>query len=194
MLPFPNPQAAGGRYQYTTWNPADLSNITLSNGNLTGLQTAAGSSGVRGTTTRSTGKRGLTFTLQNGSNIDWGIANAAATLTGTAANDTLWYSGFKIITVGNTAISGALAAVTSSSVIDMLFDFSAKLIWVRVDGGSWNNNPANDPAAGTGGVSFSTLNAGPYYPWFATNGAGLGVTLNPYAGGYPAGFTPWDGQ
>jgi hypothetical protein len=67
----------------------------------------------------------------------------------------------------------------------------AKLIWVKPPGGSWNGDPANDPGAGTGGVTFTiNVTTSRIIGQFARNGDG--ATVDPTATGLtlPAGFTP----
>jgi hypothetical protein len=46
--------------------------------------------------------------------------------------------------------------------VDVAYDYNAGLMWIRVGGGDWNNDPTglisgtpSDPATGDGGLSFS---------------------------------------
>lgn len=197
MFPFPVVQGTG-RQQTTTWNPADKNaNVTLSNGNLTATGTTA-QAGARGTTSKlraSGGKWGLTFTVSAGG-FFVGSADSAAPLGSPIVGSGGAHSLVRVsdaIYQGVTPIAGGLGTPSGGSIIDMLYDFTALKLWTRLDGGLWNNSGTADPATGAGGITFTSTGLGAsLFPYGSDNVGGLTATLNGYAGGYPAGFRPWD--
>jgi hypothetical protein len=66
---------------------------------------------------------------------------------------------------------------------------------IRVDAGNWNNSGTANPAIGAGGISISSLNAGPYFAAISQHDttevstANFGATA--YAETVPAGFGNW---
>ncbi|HEY2417508.1 MAG TPA: hypothetical protein VGH84_06275 [Steroidobacteraceae bacterium] len=76
-------------------------------------------------------------------------------------------------------------------------DLTNALYWGRSVGGNWNNNVANNPATGVGGISFSYL-TGPFFVFAgaAAGTAGEQSTLNfggsAFTYAIPAGFQAWD--
>lgn len=194
MFPFPNPMTAGGRSQFTTWNPADAAaGISLSNGNLTA--TASGAPlAVRGVTSKSSGKWGLTYTYGGGNAAAIGIADSTASLTAA------WNTGSHSVSFlggnlrqGATSLQLGLTNPTGTSVVDMLFDLTAGLCWLRVDAGLWNNSGTADPAAGIGGIAFTLAGNGPaWFPYMNEATATVTVTMNPFVVSYPGNFKAWD--
>ena len=61
---------------------------------------------------------------------------------------------------GNVYASG-FQTWTTGDIIDVVVDNSVNTMWVRVNGGDWDNNPSDNPATNTGG--FEIIN-GPFYP------------------------------
>jgi hypothetical protein len=72
-------------------------------------------------------------------------------------------------------------------------DLTAELIWFRVIGTDWNNDPVADPAAGVNGISIAAL-TGPYRAGCSVFSNGI-ITMNfgasPFAGIAPAGYGSW---
>lgn len=99
----------------------------------------------------------------------------------------------------NNAIISNTEYFTESDVVGMAVDIDNKLIWWRSNAGNWNNNALADPATGVGGISFATIDAGPYYVYVDTNflAGNSQVTANfgaaPYAHAAPAGYGNWGG-
>jgi hypothetical protein len=91
----------------------------------------------------------------------------------------------------------AATAFANGNVVCVAVDLTAKKIWWRTNGGTWNNDILSNqnPATGAGGFSFSTLNAGPYFPAIGLNNAteidaaNFGATA--YAQPAPSGFGNW---
>jgi hypothetical protein len=78
------------------------------------------------------------------------------------------------------------------AVLDLAVDRANNLIWLRVDGGEWNNDPLSDPTTATGGVDISGLSPDIVYfgagPYWQDDIAGQ-MTINSSATyGVPGGF------
>jgi hypothetical protein len=190
--------AAGGGVVTTTWNPADKNaNVTLSNGNLTATDTS-GTSPVRAIASHSTGKFYYSVHLDAlAGNGTTGIANSAATLGNFVGSDN---NGVAYNPSGGSVLanSAALATIQTSvqgNTVDVAVDIGGQLIWFRTNGGNWNNSGTANPATGTGGISFASVAAGPYFPAWAGFAASDAVTANFGAAAYtfaaPAGFGNW---
>lgn len=183
----------------TTFNPADLSGITLTGGNLTATGTAQG--GVRAVVGSTTGKYYFEFTLNSFSNGNTGagIINANATLATVAPSATaaclVYPSGTIWLAGSSTGISiGTLS--TAGTVLAVALDLIAYRIWFRGPSGNWNGSVSNDPATGVGGISISSIASSSLavFPGFASGGSGQAVTANfgdsfIFNGAVPAGFT-----
>lgn len=53
-----------------------------------------------------------------------------------------------------------IAPWAATNRIGMAVDPANRLVWFRVNGGNWNNNVANDPATGVGGIDYSAAMIG----------------------------------
>lgn len=191
---------------FATWDSGQLSNATLSGGDL--IATASGVGGVRGQGTNRTGKwywETTLTTLATSARLGIGWANTppstfnstsnnAATLT--AAGD-ISVNGSGTVTVGGVSTSVSFGARASGDLICIAVDLDAGLLWFRVGAaGNWNNNAARNPATGAGGVSIASVVSGPAYDWYPFVGMGAtgGVwTANfgasAFTGTVPSGFT-----
>lgn len=178
----------------TNWNPSDLSNVTLSGGNLVATGTAGG--GVRSVGSNSTGKYywEYTYTTVTTNNLGVGIALATASLatptTGSAyvarSNGNIMING----SASGSSVSGG-TAITTGSVLCFAVDFTSQLLWIRQNaGGNWNGSGAANPATAAGGLSISSI-AGSLFA-FMTCAASDVVTANfggsAFTGAVPAGF------
>jgi hypothetical protein len=197
----------------TTFDPANTApNIALSGGNLTGGATA---SNLNGQSTRSTTSHGSSDkvylewagTLINATHpgtSGFGICNASLpnnnAFPGDANND-----GIEVYDDGEVFFNGSMIATFGTAVtgyiIGMAIDFGAQLIWWRVQGGNWNNSGTANPATGVGGISFSGINAGPYFACAELDGHTGGAsstTVNfgdsAFSFSIPSGFSAWDPQ
>lgn len=66
---------------------------------------------------------------------------------------------------GNGSALGSLGgALTGNGVVRMAVDETADLVWFAWNAGAWNGSGANDPAAGTGGITIASLGSDPIYP------------------------------
>lgn len=196
----------------TTWNPSDkAANITLSNGNLTAVANTTGNWNiVRSTTSHSAGKYYIEYTTtgeQAGAGhetVGLGIANASQNISTAYLGDTsnnglaLFQDGHFYLNSGS-GISLGVSFVTGDTV-GTAIDFGNSKIWYRNGAGNWNNDViANqNPATNTGGQSFSTLNAGPYFAALevdnatAPDGARVNFGALSFAHSAPSGFIGWD--
>lgn len=50
----------------------------------------------------------------------------------------------------------------ANDVIDVVVDYTNSSLWIRLNGGNWNNNPSADPSLNTGGFSTPLLLANTY--------------------------------
>lgn len=192
----------------TTWNPSDKNSlITLSGGNLVAARsTLTGDvyASVRGTRSRSTGKRYFEVTVNTsaaGANsMGIGIATASFALTNlvgfhaesigalsSGATPGIYFGG---------AVATAFGDYTAGDVICVAVDLDAELIWFRKNGGAWSGTSGN-PATGVGGTSFASLTP-PYFPAFTgRNATATQVTANfgatAFAQSVPSGFGAWNG-
>lgn len=190
----------------TTWNSADKSaNISLSNGDLTATATSASDGGVRGTSSKSTGKLYVEFTV--GANFgtadgSFGITTGSSNLATIGVNGA---SGFYVYQQsGNIWASGSstgksLGGYTTGDVVSMAVDFTNMRGWFRKNGGNWNNDGTADPATNTGGVDISgTFGSAAAYLVQTSNNNGAAATLNCGAQSLsrpmPSGFDTWDTQ
>jgi hypothetical protein len=189
----------------TTWNPADKSaNITLSNGNLSISTTTTVDSGVRSTTSITTGAKvyfEITwFITSSGADTSCGIATSAAVL-GSMGSTTL--GGLFVYPAGSVYFNGAsqpfaIPAPGSGGIYCLAIDLVNSRAWVRLNNGNWNNSGTANPTTNVGGVDISGL--------FPANAAFVAMTtqqvLSPLATvnfgassfsyTVPSGFAAWN--
>lgn len=179
------------------------SNQTFSNGNLT---TTLGSntfySNVLGSGAgHSSGKYyyELTITTVNRDGQTVGIGNLVTNLTsswvGTSDNNSIGVKFQNGSVLADNISLTTVATVAQGNTLSVAVDLGAKLIWFRTNAGNWNNNGTADPATGTGGISFSGLNSGPYVPAIGLEIANDQYTVNfgatTYSQSVPSGFGNW---
>lgn len=146
-----------------TWSPTlTAGHNSLSGGNLTATHT----NGIYHddktlSNTAWTGKVYFEVTVVNSytfGNTRVGIADSAqVTLDGNGAGGD---STYMVAYSGQTYADGSASTNYSwtganNDEICVAIDIPNQLIWYRQNSGIWNNNAANDPAAGTGGISFA---------------------------------------
>lgn len=184
----------------TTWNPADLLRVSLSNGNLTYTGTT-NQGGVRSTTSHGTGKYHYegTITTNVSSDTGFGLSVTGAVLSSLASNGSGGVVCFTDFSSGAIFINGSssgtsLGNAANGDVIAVEIDTTGKLFWAARNAGNWNNSGTASPATGTGGLSFSALTA----PFFVagTNSSGTVVTANfgatTFSRAISSGFSAWD--
>ena len=193
----------------TTWNPSDKSaNVVLSNGNLTAATTSTNSAdqGVRSTTSKSSGKFYFEVSFPGpapfGADTGAGLTIASTILTSvgsSVANSIIAYgpTGNIYYNGSNTSISIGAAAI--GDVAGFALDLANQRVWVRRNGGNWNNSGTANPAANVGGINISavfTSNAAYALYCCNSNNASGPYTTNfgatTFAFAAPSGFSGWD--
>ena len=123
-----------------------------------------------------------------------GIANHAAnveTWLGSTGTDTIGFWDDGKVYINGTGTSGYSAFGYDGAVVDVAVDRSNNLIWMRVDGGLWNNSSLASPAAATGGVDISFISGTVYpgvNPYYYSGTAGQMSINTSTAYSVPAGF------
>ncbi|MBV8977139.1 MAG: hypothetical protein JOZ13_07140 [Alphaproteobacteria bacterium] len=188
----------------TTWDPNAESGLTLSTGNLTATVTASATDGMsaRSLTSWNTGKAYIEFTMgqvapSGATRI--GVANSSWNYTqsemlGRDANSFDYGSNGSVF-VANTNVT-SFGSIAAGDIVQLCVDFDAKLFWFGKNNTlNWNGTNAH-PAAGTGGISFSSI-TGPYFVGYCSPTAGDNATANFGASAFaytpPSGFAAWGG-
>jgi hypothetical protein len=192
----------------STWNntpapafdPASISNVTLTNSNLTATHsntTIPG--GAQALAPQVAGKWYFeitqTTTPHGTADVVAGLypvpVNLGNTSNGTGGVSVLSGNGAIWISSVNTVLLGAFAA---GDVCGVAVDFTAGLFWARKNAGNWNNSGTANPATGAGGLAI--VSSAPWAPVVVFNGsgsqAGDSYTANfgatSYANTAPSGF------
>lgn len=200
-----------------TFDPAHINaNLALSNGNLTATQAGAGAGGVRSTTSQSSGKWYVEFTTSPGTiDCSYGFGNASYVLSSTAlvGGDLFSVGAYPFVTspsqiveinnaiINQGATPGVADTFNNGSVISLAFDVTGKTLWwttphMRSVGFPWNNSTTANPSTNTGGISCSTMGAGPYFVLYASDSASACVAnfgASAWSIALPTGFQPWNG-
>ena len=186
-------RAASATAATTTLNPSDKSaTINLDDTNLKATADSSSTYGsVRGTTSKSSGKWYIEFTIDvdAGYVLYVGLATSSQSLSssiGQSANSVGLAPDSCVIYYNAASTTTVYTGVTGDK-IGLAVDVSAGLIWFLLNG----TPIAGNPAAGTGGKSIGTGKT-----WFPAIGArnnmaalanfGNGLTYSP-----PAGFSAW---
>lgn len=187
----------------TTFDPAfNPTNITLSNGNLT-------ATGVNSSTNQNV-RTGVGFTsgkvyweatlnatgASNGAGVGIENPNNGSGFLGGTLYGWCYTAGGIFYNNGSNTATWATYAV--NDVICIAVDITAKKLWIRKNGGNWNNTAGNDPATNVGGTDLTTLlaNNGTVYPAMNSWQSGDRVTMNfgvsAFTQSVPAGFSSLD--
>jgi hypothetical protein len=89
----------------------------------------------------------------------------------------IWYNGG--------VYQGGLETWGNNDIIDIVVDNNTNDLWVRVNGGNWNNNPEANPATGSNGIE--TI-GGPFYPVLCPAYEGTMIIQNSPAYSVPSGY------
>jgi hypothetical protein len=179
-----------------TWDPSiGFGFTTYSNGNLTmarlGLPPFAASSFT--TVSHTTGLYYVEFTpnanFSAPLNLITGLGDGIFVLNRTTSLNAVFIDGTGEIWALNAALidTGINLGSLSSAVVDVAMDATNALVWIRVNGGLWNGNPAANPLTGVGGINFWTSTGGPgpntnhdQLFWAGACGTlGASLTINP---------------
>jgi len=191
---------------YATLDPATITAVTLSGGNLiatnTGTSSTSQGAHVVSTSGKIAGKIYFEATFTNiigagGANQGVGIGTVASTYAGMGVSATtgiMMFKGGPIYSSGtNTGITFSLRS--NGDIIGIAINLDNRRGWYRVaPSGNWNNNVANNPETNIGGV---VVPAGTMIPFltFGDTGGQVGniTTINfgasAFVGAVPAGFT-----
>lgn len=186
---------------YATFDGSDTSaGITLTNGNLTARANTSSSMelGTRSTAVKTAGKFYFEMTFHAIRVISCvGILRSTGTFSQLAVgtDSTIVRSDGNILTNNTGAgVGPGVGGFAASDVACFAIDLTARLVWVRRNGGLWNGTVGADPATGTSGYtingsfSFCPALVLPNYP--VTNDgwtANFGATA--FAQAVPSGFT-----
>jgi hypothetical protein len=96
---------------------------------------------------------------------------------GYGSSGTIWYNG--------NVYQGGLQTWGNNDIIDIVVDNNTNGLWVRVNGGNWNNNPSANPATGSNGIE--TI-GGPFYPVLCPGYEGTMIIQNYPKYGIPSGY------
>jgi hypothetical protein len=183
-----------------TWNPADISGCTLSNGNLTATPT--GSGGARVGTGTSSGKKvweikvgasgsGGADTVYAASNAGVTFGNIGAAMVGAVG---VFANGNWRFNAGG---SGFGPTIQNNAVIMIAADFTNALWWASssLNPGNWNvaSGPGSAVPGVSGGNAWSGLNATLFPCVTFTANTDPSFTINtggPFVNTVPAGFSP----
>lgn len=184
----------------TTLSSIDKSSgITLSNGNLTATGAANANHAVRGID----GQQDGAFYWEVNIGAQWGTSKVGVaalgavltTLDGDWLDAWLWQSSGSQKLDGSN--SGTIATYTTSNNLQFALKMNpgagTYLIWARVNGGNWNNDPTADPATGVNGKDISSIARAGLYPVADIVTTGDVCTFNfgdtAFTGTVPSGFT-----
>lgn len=187
----------------TTWNPSDKdAAISLSNGNLTATGVSTAFSGVRAVASASSGKKYWEIhvdTLNATSQVSTGMGIATTSFSFPAGytDGASWFSTGAIYVSGVNTVNTGLSWAQGDTLC-LAVDISNNLLWVRVNGGSWNNG-TDDPATAVGGINISTRGAGALFAIANVGTSGVSgndvFTANfggtAYAQTQPSGYGNW---
>lgn len=176
---------------------ASAAETTLSNGGLTATRTAQVQvyGGAHSTSFKSSGK--YYFEFLNNTDLKpetWGIMNTLATYTNMGNDSTncfyVYYGGG--IWSNGTDLTIPLGAIRIGERACFAIDLTARLGWIRRQGGNWNNSGTANPATGVGGA---VIGPGSFAPAtaFGSGTVGTNTTANFGATAFtftvPSGFT-----
>ena len=100
-------------------------------------------------------------------------------------SQSLGYSSAGDIWLGGVNYGGGLQTWGNNDIIDIVIDNNTNLLWVRVNGGNWNNNPSANPATGSNGI---VTIGGPFYPVLCPAYEGTMIIQNSPAYSVPSGY------
>jgi hypothetical protein len=89
----------------------------------------------------------------------------------------IWYNG--------SVYQGGFETWGNNDIIDIVIDNNTNNLWVRVNGGNWNNNPSANPATGSNGIE--TI-GGPFYPVLCPAYEGTMIIQNSPVYSVPSGY------
>ena len=191
------------------WNPYTVGGATLSASNT--VATAAGSDYNYGQMyawpPKQGGKRYFEITPPNTNFSVYGLASYPTNVYGNVqggqfnqnplAGHLTWTTGGTVgvaIDTNNTFTIGTAAGWSGGNTLCFAVDLDAQTIWVRTNGGNWNNSGAANPDTNTGGFSMVRMGLLPWVPGGNNGGAGntvINLGTSAFAQTKPTTFTSW---
>lgn len=186
---------------------AKSSSITLTNSNLTATHNGGSGDNAMAradTAITASQKKFWASTINNdvAAAVGPGITNTTETYPtgrwpGETANSIGFYpdgSAYHNYNGTGSPIATGLSTWGDGDIVDVAVDEANTKVWIRVNGGNWNNNATHNPATNTGGINYGGLiGSGDIYPAcnvYTPNGQ---LTANFGASGFthapPSGFT-----
>lgn len=179
---------------WSMWSASDKSaSLSVSQGNQLGTVGAAAYHGVRGDQSVSSTKvyvEVVMGTVTANSGIGVSVAAAGLTVQLGSTGDSIAYR-----PDGSVALNGAtvstLASYVTGDVIGIAINAVSRDVWFRKNGGNWNNDVANSPAANVGGIDVASL-SGPLFVTYISDTSGDSAVINSGSAAYrataPSGF------
>jgi hypothetical protein len=96
---------------------------------------------------------------------------------GYGSDGNIWYNG--------SIYGGGLQTWGNNDIIDIIVNNNDNTMWVRVNGGDWNNNPSDNPETNTGGFE---IIGGPFYPVLCPGYEGTMIVQNDPTYNVPNGY------
>jgi hypothetical protein len=192
--------SASSAVLFAQFDGANSAQVSVTNNSLTATTTGTSTNlGVRSNSLKTTGK--LYFEVLAGTQAFTGNVYNCGILTSAGTFFNAWNGNncFMVYTDGtimsnNTNSGSVVAAWTTGDVICFAIDLTARVAWLRKNGGNWNGSGTANPATGAGGIAFApAVSFSPYISF--GNGAlvGDGFTANfgaaAFSGAVPSGFT-----
>ncbi len=199
--------AGGG--SFSAWSVSDLQNISIStttSTNDTATVTSTSNSFVRGSATCATSQFYFELIVGDSHGSGFygpGIANASYTVSQNIPGYDSGSNSIAFDSSGNSHIAGGSVGsgttYANGNILGIAVDTATSKIWLwESSSGKWNGSVSNNPAVGTetGGISISSVNAGPYLPVFgSTSDATTGNTsiintgATTFTGTVPSGYS-----
>ena len=182
-----------------TFNGTPGNGVVVSNGGLTATHTSlSNNAGVNVVPFKSTGKHyfEIVATLSTNNSNYLGIMLSTATFFSTNINfGTCINLGSSAIGIYSNGLDTGkvLGPFLNGNRFGFAIDLTARLAWIRKNGGNWNNDAGANPATGVGGVTIGPGNFAPAVRMTGTANASDNVTANFGASAFvdavPSGFT-----
>lgn len=100
-------------------------------------------------------------------------------------NVSMGYCSDGTIVYNGSVYGSGLLSWTENDVIDIVINNNVSAMWVRVNGGDWNNNPSDNPDTNAGGFE---IIGGPFYPVLCPGYQGAMTIQNSAEYGVPSGY------
>jgi hypothetical protein len=169
-------------------------NQTLSGGNLVATSSGAGAALA---TRRVTGKHyfeATITTLAGTPSVGFATQTYVTSAVEGASTTSLAYRPSGIVVV-NAVTLATIATYVQGNRIGVAIDPTLQQVWFRVNNGNWNNNVANDPATGVGGIDYSSMTLNVLIPAIYASVTATVWTMifsTPFTDTAPTGFTSLD--